>query len=193
MESSGVEGAARMSASTEEAILSAAAALLEARGPDGLTTRAVCEAAGVKAPTLYHHFGDKDGLAAAVVKRGLAEFMRRKRLPPAALDLVDQLRAGWDTAVEFALRHPALFALMGEQARHHPELLAEPYALMRARVQRLVDMGRFRGPVDDAARAIWAASNGVLSLIPQGVPRGEVEQVSDLLFRAVVAELSAPR
>lgn len=34
------------------------------------TTRAVCKAAGVTSPTLYHHFGDKDGLALALVRQG---------------------------------------------------------------------------------------------------------------------------
>jgi hypothetical protein len=37
---------------TETAIFQAAAALLEEHGPAGLTTRAVCAAAGITAPTL---------------------------------------------------------------------------------------------------------------------------------------------
>lgn len=56
-------------------------------GQDGLTTRAVCEAAGVRAPTLYHHFGDKGGLERALIQRGMAEFMERKRAPPPSLVL----------------------------------------------------------------------------------------------------------
>ena len=84
---------------TEVEILDAAATLLEAHGAAGLTTRAVCEAAGIKAPTLYHHFGDKDGLERALVRRGMAEFMQRKRAPAATADLLEQLRFGWDVAV----------------------------------------------------------------------------------------------
>jgi len=175
---------------TETAILDAAAALLEAQGPDGLTTRAVCEAAGVKSPTLYHHFGDKDGLARALIQRGLADFMQRKHKPPASADPLEQLRAGWDVALEFALKRPALYALLSQHVRAQPALVADAYALMYSRVQRLVDMGRFRGPVDLAARAVWAASQGALSLVQQGASRKDIEAVSDLLFDAVVEQLS---
>lgn len=177
---------------TETAILDAAVALLEADGPAGLTTRAVCEAAGVKAPTLYHHFGDKDGLERALVRRAMAEFMQRKRAPAATADPLEQLRFGWDVAVEFALKRPALHALFAQHVRSHPDLAAEGYALMRARVQRLVDTGRFRLPTDAAARAVWAASQGVLSLVGQSAARKDVEATSSLLFDAVVNALSQP-
>ncbi|UUX97700.1 TetR/AcrR family transcriptional regulator [Aquabacterium sp. J223] len=178
-----------MSNDTEEAILAAAAELLERGGPAALTTRAVCDAAGVKSPTLYHHFGDKDGLAAALVRRGLAQFMARKRSVPQTDDPLQQLRAGWDEAVEFALKRPALHALYVEQLRSSPDLAADGYALMRARVQRLVDRGVFRLGVDEAARAVWAGCNGVLSLTAQGAGRREVEATSDLMFDAVVSRL----
>jgi AcrR family transcriptional regulator len=178
---------------TETAILDAAAGLLETDGAAGLTTRAVCEAAGVTAPTLYHHFGDKDGLERALVKRAMGEFMQRKRAPSATADLLEQLRFGWDVALEFALKRPALYALFAQHVRSDPELAAEGYALMHARVQRLVDTGRFRSPVDVAARAVWAASQGALSLVGQNVARKDIEATSRLLFDAVVGELSQPR
>ena len=175
---------------TEADILKAATSLLETQGPGGLTTRAVCEAAGVKAPTLYHHFGDKGGLERALIQRGMAEFMHRKRIPLASTDPVIQLRFGWDVALEFALKHPGLHSLIAQHAHSHPTLMTDAYLLMHARVQRLVDMGRFRGPVDEAARVIWAASQGALSLVHQGAARKDVEAASDLLFNAVVNELT---
>lgn len=177
---------------TETKILDAAAALLEEQGPDGLTTRAVCEAAGVRAPTLYHHFGDKGGLERALIRRGMTEFMERKRTPPPSAEPLVQLRFGWDVALEFALKHPVLYSLIAEHARAQPALIADAYALMHSRVQRLVDMGRFRGPVDATARAIWAASQGAQSLVLQGVSHKDIEAVSDLLFEAVVDKLSQP-
>lgn len=177
---------------TGTAILDAAAALLEAHGPNGLTTRAVCDAAGVKSPTLYHHFGDKDGLERALIRRGLAEFMRRKQQAPASDDPLDQLRAGWDVALEFALKRPALYALLAHHARLEPALVEDAYALMQARVQRLVDMGRLRGPVEVTARTIWAASQGALSLVNRRLARKEIEATSGVLFDAVIRELTPP-
>ena len=117
--------------------------------------------------------------------------MQRKRLPAASADPLEQLRAGWDVALEFALKRPALYELFARHARAEPDLVADAYALMHARVQRLVDMGRFRGPIDEAARAMWAASNGALSLLQSGASRKDIEATSGLLFNAVVRELSA--
>jgi len=178
---------------TETAILDAAFGILEAQGPSGLTTRAVCEAAGIKAPTLYHHFGDKDGMEQALIRRGLADFMQRKQQPPSSSDLLVQLRSGWDVALEFALKRPALFSLLWHHARANPALVAEGYALMHSRVQRLVDTGRFKVPVDTAALAVWAASQGLLSLVNQGPSRKDIDAISDLLFNAVVLHLSDPQ
>lgn len=182
-----------MANETESAILQAAFNLLEQHGRSALTTRAVCDAAGVKAPTLYHYFGDKDGLAAALVKQGLADFMAKKRMPLPSDDLMDQLRSGWDVVLDFALKRPNLSALMLEQSNEHPELLQDSYDLMRGRVQRLVDSGRFKLSVDESARAIWAASFGALSLLTRGASKREMEAVSNLLFVAVTTELMQER
>lgn len=177
---------------TEEEILRAAAEVLERGGPAGLTTRAVCEAAGVKSPTLYHHFGDKDGLAAALVRRGLAEFMGRKRAPPDTDDPMLLLRSGWDQTVEFALERPALYALYAEQLRTQPQLADPAYELTRARVQRLVDRGVFKVGLEQATRMVWAGCNGVLALMGSGLTRREIEATSEMLFEAVVARLRQP-
>lgn len=177
---------------TETTILDAASAVLEAHGPAGLTTRAVCEAAGIKAPTLYHHFGDKEGLERALVKRGLADFMQRKKSAQATTDPLELLRAGWDQALEFALKKPALYALFAQHVRARPALASDAYELMFSRVQRLVDMGRLRGPASSTARIVWAASQGALSLAHLEVSREDVEAASAVLFNAVVSELSQP-
>jgi AcrR family transcriptional regulator len=179
---------------TETAIFQAAADLLEAHGPAGLTTRAICAAVGIKAPTLYHHFGGMDSLALALVRQGRAEFKSRRRAPKASDDLMKQLRAHWDDAVDFTFKRPHLYALLVEKAQNHPELLDETFADMRALVQRLVDSGRFRVSLDDAARAILAAFNGVLSLRQWGTTSArEVAATSDLVFTALITELSRKR
>lgn len=174
---------------TVSAILDAASALLEAEGPDALTARAVCEAAGIKAPTLYHHFGGKDGLVQALLARGMADFMQKKRLPPASADPLDLLKSGWDIAVGFALKRPGLWRLHVQHALTHPELFAEPYALVQSRIQRLVDLGIFDGPVDAATRVFWAANQGALALILQGHKAKDVEATSHVLFNAALAQL----
>src|SRR5437660_12620680 len=44
-----------------------AARLFAARGYDATPVRAIVEAAGVTKPTLYYHFGSKEGLAQALL------------------------------------------------------------------------------------------------------------------------------
>lgn len=102
----------------------------------------------------------------------MADFMKHKRSPADTADLVEQLRFGWDVAMEFALKRHLLYALFAQHVVVNPDLAAEGYALMKSRVQRLVDTGRFNQPVDVAARAVWAASQGLLSLAAQHVAQG---------------------
>lgn len=170
-------------------ILNAASAILEEKGPEALTARAVCEAVGIKAPTLYHYFGGKDGLEKSLIERGMAEFMHLKQTTASSDDPFKQLKSGWDLAVEFALERPSLYKLYAQYSLTHPEIFADGYALMLSRIQRLVDLGIFNGPLEESARAFWAASQGALSLISQGHDPGDVKITSELLFGAITTQL----
>jgi AcrR family transcriptional regulator len=179
----------RVTMATEDQILSAAVDLLEKDGAEALTTRAVCEAAGVTAPTLYHHFGDKNGLLRAIVAQGVKTFMARKRANRQTADAVADLKRGWDGWIAFALERPRLFRLMIESTRSDPSANQEAFIIMRAIVERLANDGRLMTDVDTAARTIWAASNGVLTLFMQGMPAAEIKLSSELLFDALMAKL----
>src|SRR6266705_4215196 len=95
-------------------ILETASELLARSADADISTRAVGEAAGVTAPTLYHHFGDKEGLLAAVVDFGWAAFLESKRTTAAVVHdhVADDVRAGWDNHLEFARDNPSFYKLM---------------------------------------------------------------------------------
>jgi AcrR family transcriptional regulator len=59
------------SADIRERIVDCATDLLGREGYGALSVSAVCKLADVSAPTLYWHFGNKEGLLAAVLKRSL--------------------------------------------------------------------------------------------------------------------------
>ncbi len=61
------------SRATWEAIVEAAAQILERRGPGGFNTNEVAERAGVSIGTLYQYFADKHAILAAAVRRELSE------------------------------------------------------------------------------------------------------------------------
>ena len=182
-----------MKSSTEETILKAAADILEREGPEGLTTRAVCAAAKLTAPTLYHHFGDKAGLLNALLSRGIEDFMSRKRLNLTSDDPLADLRRGWDGWIEFAVARPRLFGLMVEQSIKQPELAHEAQANMRREVSRLHAQKRLKRGLDaDAAvLAIQAAANGVIALIRGGASTQQIKSTSSLLFEAVLGRVLA--
>src|ERR1700724_4151796 len=99
-------------------ILEAASQLLACSADPDISTRAVGDAAGVTAPTLYHHFGDKEGLLAAVVDFGWGAFLESKRTVAAVVHahVADDIRAGWDHPIQFARENPNFYRLMWSPA-----------------------------------------------------------------------------
>jgi AcrR family transcriptional regulator len=145
---------------TRERILQAAAQLLADSGGAPVSTRAVCAAAGVGAPTLYHHFGDKDGLLDAVVGYGFERYLKEKRSRRSTGDPVEDLRRGWDAHVEFGLAQPAFYALMYGVGRR-AAASEEAYKILLQMTEQIARAGRLRVPVKTAAAMIHAASVGV--------------------------------
>ncbi|MEU9894918.1 TetR/AcrR family transcriptional regulator [Streptomyces phaeochromogenes] len=152
--------------STKARILEVAAALV-AESPDGdVSTRAVCEAAGVGAPALYRHFGDKEGLLSAVVDHGWDKYLATKRDRVPGTDPVQDLRDGWDTHVEFALHNPNLYRLMNSPAMRKPPAAAlESHRILTADLQRAAEQGKLRLAPELAAQIIMSANVGVALML----------------------------
>ncbi|MEU3641859.1 TetR/AcrR family transcriptional regulator [Lentzea sp. NPDC034063] len=148
-------------------LLLAAAELLEGGGT--LSTRAVCERAGVQAPTLYHHFGSKQGLIDAVLNHGFTQYTAVE----SSGDPLDDLREGWDRHVRFGLEHPSFYGLLyGRAEPGKPCAVTAPaHAALRDRFTEAATIGLLKVPADDAAEQVLAANVGVtLTLISQPEP-----------------------
>src|SRR5690348_11529826 len=119
-------------------ILEAAAGLLAQSADVDVSTRAVCDAARVTAPTLYHYFGDKDGLLAAVVDFGWAAFLETKRAVAAVVHdhVADDVRAGWDNHLEFARDNPSFYKLMWRSEEHTSELQSPVHLVCRLLLEK---------------------------------------------------------
>jgi AcrR family transcriptional regulator len=153
-------------------IVEAAFKLLSEQGRDAVSTRSVSAAAGVQAPVIYRLFGDKNGLLDAVAAYGFAlHLAEKKRLKPSD-DPVEDLRAGWDLNVAFALDNPALYALIWGEPRPGAPMAAaqEGYKVLRDSVHRVAEAGRLCVSEDLAAQMLQAAGCGtalaLLSLEP---------------------------
>ncbi|MGW6934177.1 TetR/AcrR family transcriptional regulator [Lentzea sp. NPDC054927] len=152
-------------------LLLAAAEMLENGGK--VSTRAVCERAGVQAPTLYHHFGSKQGLIDAVLNHGFTQYVAVE----SSGDPLGDLREGWDRHVRFGLEHPSFYGLLyGRAEPGKPCAVTAPaHAALRDRFTEAAAQGLLKVPADTAAEQVLAANVGVtLTLITQAEPDFEL-------------------
>jgi AcrR family transcriptional regulator len=175
---------------TRDRIVRAAAKLITDADGEPVSTRAVCTAAGVGAPTLYHHFGDKRGLFDAVAAHGFEQYLESKRAQPSTGDPVDDLRQGWDLHIEFGRTHPAFYTLMYGTPRP-PPVAAEAHAILTGLVEAVARAGRLRVSVETAVRMIHAAGVGVTLALISGDGAGDAE-LSIRTREAVLAAITVP-
>jgi AcrR family transcriptional regulator len=152
-----------------QAILVVAERLL-AESPDyDISTRAVCNAAGITQPVLYRLFGSKDGLLDAVADAGLGRYADEKAELAQTDDPVADLRAGWDQHTEFARDNPALYQLMfTPRARSHTTARQQILSLIESRLLRCAAVGALAIDPEPAAQLILSANVGVaLNLIAE--------------------------
>ncbi|WP_328321157.1 TetR/AcrR family transcriptional regulator [Streptomyces sp. NBC_00388] len=147
-------------------VIEAAADLLAREGRDAVTTRAVAVAAGLQPPAIYRLFGDKAGLLDAVSEYGFASFLATKqgrRTEPEPQDPIEDLRAGWDLAVEFGLANPALYSLMySEPTREASAAFQAGMKILMGRIRRLAAGGWLRVDEELAAALIHATARGAV-------------------------------
>lgn len=55
-------------------ILAAALRCFQRKGVDATSIQDICEASGASVGSIYHHFGSKEGIAAALYRRAVAQF-----------------------------------------------------------------------------------------------------------------------
>lgn len=155
-------------ADVRTSIVGAAARLLQQEGVHALTTRAVAEAAGVQAPTLYRLFGDKDGLIEAVAEHVMAAYVAEKADAAARAegDPVADLRSAWRRHVGFGLANAPLYALLTapDRAARSPAT-ATGIEVLRTRVRRLAAAGLLRVDEQRALDMIHAAGTGTISAL----------------------------
>jgi AcrR family transcriptional regulator len=180
---------------TRSAILDAATAVVAERGPDGATTREICDRASVTAPTLYHHFGDKRGLMDAVVTLAYERYLAQKRALRPTGDAREDLRRGWDAHVTFARANPVLYRLMWPAGSMElPEAAQTSAALLQDHFEQLGSVGALRPDVTPghAARALSAALRGVTAAITRDPTNRDNARLSLTVRDAIVDALLVP-
>jgi AcrR family transcriptional regulator len=183
---------------TRTRILEAATKLLAESLSGDVSTRAVCEAAGVAAPALYRQFGDKEGLLSAVVDNAFDKYLASKRAATPSDDPLHDLRDGWDSHVAFAQANPTYYRLMHSPAvGTPPPAAAAAYRILREHVELLAAAGRLKVSTDVAAQMIMTANVGValLTISQPEIYRDQQlsRRVRDAVHAAVLAEPRASK
>jgi AcrR family transcriptional regulator len=180
-------------------LLQAAAELLAKSAGAPVSTRQITTLAGVSAPTLYHHFGDKEGLFDAVVSAGFEEYVAGERdFAPSGQPLED-IRRMWDNHVQFGLNQPELYLVMFGNIRpeSRPAIVADAEALMEEMLNKAAAAGQLSVQPREAARSILAANVGVtLMLIAEAVADRNLDlstMTRDAMIFAVASDQAEQR
>lgn len=174
-------------------LLKAAAELLADSAGGAVSTRQITELAGVTAPTLYHHFGDKEGLFNAVVDAGFEDYVAGEHnFTPTGKPLGD-VRQIWDNHLKFGLQNPQLYSVMFGNIRpeSRPARVSEAEGFMEEMLEKAAAVGQLCVSPKEAARSILAANVGVtLMLIAERVEDRNFD-LSDMTREAVISAVSS--
>ena len=111
-------------ADARRAILDATEALLVEDGYEAFSMRRLADRCGYTAPTIYHHFGDKQRLLDELLDERCQGLVRTLRRVHQGDDLVENLRAFSAAFVRFGLRNPTHYALLSQP--RDPGLVRRP-------------------------------------------------------------------
>jgi AcrR family transcriptional regulator len=180
---------------TRDRLLARALTLFSARGYEAVGVQEIAEAASVTKPSLYHHFGSKEGLLKALLQDRFQELF--EALAPALQyrgDLPATLVAVAQAILGFAQRRPDFYRLQLALWHAAPESAARravaPYverqrALLEELFKSVVpDHGNLRG--HHATYAI--VFPGLLNAVIASPERGGPEAKGDALARHVVKQ-----
>jgi AcrR family transcriptional regulator len=186
-----------MAPSTRDAIVDAAAQLLDEGGLEAVTLREVGRRAGVSHNAPYKHFADKEALLAAVAARELS----RQGAAGATAATLQSVLHGY---IAWALAHPARFRLVFGPWSTGSEELAAAAETARATLIALVVTQQRAGRLPGAdperlAALLQALAHGAVALTLAGhlspIGKGKAapgELIDDLICHLAAAAQPGP-
>ncbi len=152
---------------TADEIVNAAVRAVEQGNADGLSLRALANALGVKAPSLYRYFPDKSALELAIaietLRRMQAELEPGAALPDPRVRVIEMA----ETYVRFAREHYALYSWIFQGRVQSSYGSSEGKALWHVMLEAVSGV---TGTPDDTAStvALWAFLHGYATLEQAG-------------------------
>jgi len=163
------------------AILEATENILVEQGYSQFSMRKLAARCGYTAPTIYHYFGDKDGLFGTLLELRMQELVIDLEAASTESDPVQHMRAIYLCFAFFGLRNPAHYRLM-MTARPGAEPLASgerARAMLEAPLVRLHRAERLlMSDLEAAKQTFWALLHGLISL---QLARPDIEWTEDIV------------
>jgi AcrR family transcriptional regulator len=190
-----------------EEMLQRGLALLELRGASDLSLREVARLAGVSQTAPTHHFGDKEGLLAALATEGFHALMSaRMAALKDGMTKERRLRVIMRVYVEFALKRPELFHLMFgpriADKRKHPALMEASAGsfqfLSNTIAEFMADHSEGGRPPRFSAIAVWSGMHGLATLLADRdsglcqVPDEMIDDVCTGVINLLLGGLKSP-
>jgi AcrR family transcriptional regulator len=174
-----------------EALLMAAAELLEVTGATNLSLRGIAERAGLSRQAPYNHFADKEAMLADLVVLGFERLASETGAASASLTGEVALAAASEAYIAFAQDAPALFRLMFACELIDTTRFADvtaagarAFSVLRAVVATIVTTER----VEDVSLAAWCIVHGYATLcIETGLEPRERRAERAHQFAAMIA------
>jgi len=153
---------------TQRAILDATELLLVEAGYEGFSMRRLAARCGYTAPSIYHHFGDKQSLLDAVVEERFQLILERLRRVRRRRDPADTVRAMIGEFVTFGLENPDHYKLLDlprPEGSPPPPSSERVRELIQEALSELDRAGRLlSADVQEAEQFIWTMTTGLLRL-----------------------------
>lgn len=158
-------------------ILSAARALYQKHGADGVSMRKVADAVGLTAPAIYRHYKDKDALLDAIAEAGFAVFETYLARMFAVRSPIRRIEIAAQAYLDFALDQPQLYELVFLTPRPNLRRFPRDFAagrsrtgeMLRQQVEECMKTGVFAAddPLETAL-SIWAYAHGLVVMYRTG-------------------------
>ena len=179
---SAAERRSQTRAETRKVILDATEGLLVEGGAQGFSVRKLVERCGYSAPTIYHHFKDKDGLLDALLEQRLTFLADELKRVPLGEEPVENLRALTRAFALFGLRNPRHYQLLMQTREPDSGMIEsaeEARRLMEIPIEHIAERGWIElGDLEGFRQAIWTMVHGIVSM---RALRPDVEWRDDLL------------
>ncbi len=156
------------------ALVLAAVKLIEEKGPNGITLRAVAAKAGVTKTAPYRHFSNKQAIINAAVEEGFSEL--KAQLTAAADQAVEPLARIKQQVIayaKFAVQHPGHYQVMFLSEHPAETLAGNTPSAFQTLVDTMVDTieeaqraGFIRSePPLEIALTVWSSVHGLSTLV----------------------------